>query len=674
MSTATAVAAPGTATRRDDIQGLRAVAVLMVMAYHAGLPLGGGFTGVDVFFVISGFVITSLLLRELDPTGTVSLRRFYTRRIRRLLPALAVVVVVTALVAIPVLSLQAQTLTGRTGVAASVILANVEIMNSTGGYFTPQADDNALLHTWSLSVEEQFYLLFPALLLLGWRVVGRRVGGRRGALVVTAAVMLASFALSQYLSSGRPLPGIDDPREFAFFSSPTRAWQFAVGALAALTWPSWERLRRGWPAWTSSLLVLMGAALVAVAAVAVRGTGFPGVAALVPTVGALLVILAADSARSWTARALASRPMVWVGGLSYSLYLWHWPVLVLGLALLPADTASLGLLLVVASVLPAYLSFRFVEQPIRGMSAIRGRRVLALLGVCVAVPATVSALLVLGAERSWGSAELREFEQLRTERPLGRSTGCHAAGPGGATPLGQCVFGEGGQGTVVVVGDSHADALGDSVVAAAEAAGYRAAIRTVNGCPFVADDFSVWHGFRAPERIATCVEGREQVWDDISALDPSLVVVANRSSWYIERVRGYDGESDAARGWADAVDDALDRLAELGIRALVVHTVPEHAGPLSDCAYAWGVDIECATSDRTFSDDRRALVVDGERAVVAAQPLASAWDPAQVLCDADVCWRTEGDVPLYLDAHHVTPSARLVLAEPLAEAMERVLR
>lgn len=146
---------------RADIQGLRAVAVLLVMAYHAGLPISGGFIGVDVFFVVSGFVITGLLLRELAASGRVSLGRFYARRVRRLLPALALVTSVTAILAWALLPLQRQSATGRTGVAASVFLGNVEIMRSTGGYFDAAAEGNPLLHTWSLSVEEQFYLAFP---------------------------------------------------------------------------------------------------------------------------------------------------------------------------------------------------------------------------------------------------------------------------------------------------------------------------------------------------------------------------------------------------------------------------------------------------------------------------------------------------------------------------------
>lgn len=156
--------------RRPDIQGLRAVAVGLVMLYHAGFPLRGGFIGVDVFFVVSGFVITALLMREYARTGRINFKQFYTRRVRRLLPALAVMTTATVLAGWAILPLRSQGVTASTGLAASFFLANAEIMRSTGGYFDATADENALLHTWSLAVEEQFYLVFPALLLLGWTI------------------------------------------------------------------------------------------------------------------------------------------------------------------------------------------------------------------------------------------------------------------------------------------------------------------------------------------------------------------------------------------------------------------------------------------------------------------------------------------------------------------------
>lgn len=660
--------------RRPDIQGLRAVAVLMVMAYHAGLPVYGGFTGVDVFFVISGFVITSLLVRELDASGRLDLRRFYTRRVRRLLPALALVLTVTGLVAVVVLSLEAQRLSGRTGVAASVFLANFEIMRSTGGYFAPRAEDNAFLHTWSLSVEEQFYLAFPALLLLGWVVWGRRWGPRRAAVVATAAVALGSFALSLYLSRDGALPGIEDPQEFAFYSSPTRAWQFAGGALLALLWGSWRARRDRLPRSVVAAMFLLGAGLIGVAALFVRGSGFPGVMALVPTAGAALVIATGDRADLPLASLLTLRPMVLVGDLSYSLYLWHWPVLVLGSAALLRSDVWITSLLVLASVVPAYVSYRWIEDPIRRADRLRGRRVLALVVTCVATPAVVSASLAAGASNWWGNPELQRWEQLRTETPLGRANGCHSSSQAdGDPPRGSCVFGEGQRGTVLLVGDSHADALSDSVVAAAQAAGYRVVVRTTNGCPFISD-VDDWTVLRRDDLRRACEEGAEHQWSEISSLRPDLVVIANRSPWYVDQRRDLGDREVTALEWGAAIKRTLARVDKLGAPALLVNTVPEHATGLGECVHAWGVSSRCASIERSYVDSQRDVVMAAEELAVASSSRAESWDPAEVLCDDSICVRTSGRTPIYLDKNHVNPSARVVLAPVLEQTMRRLAR
>ena len=218
--------------RRADIQGLRAVAVLLVVAFHAGLPVPGGFSGVDVFFAISGFVITGTLLRELTSAGRIDLPRFYVRRIRRLLPALALMVTSVAVLGTLASPLATQRTGALTGIAASVFAANVYLYQLPTGYFDVSATLDPLLHTWTLAVEEQFYLVFPALLILGWACTrGRSERGRRlGTAAIVAAVSVVSYVLAVKLAGGWAPGGLDSPESFGFYGSPTRAWEFGLGS------------------------------------------------------------------------------------------------------------------------------------------------------------------------------------------------------------------------------------------------------------------------------------------------------------------------------------------------------------------------------------------------------------------------------------------------------------
>jgi peptidoglycan/LPS O-acetylase OafA/YrhL len=277
--------------RRADIQGLRAVAVLLVVAFHAGLPVPGGFIGVDVFFVISGFVITELILRSLDTPGGFRFRTFYARRLKRLLPALALMVAVVLALSIVLLSpLGAQQTAAATGLGAVFFVANFVIYSLTGDYFDAPAETNPLLHTWSLSVEEQFYFIFPALMVLAWWLAHRRrSGGRRMSFILLSGLAVLSFLLCVAMSFGwSGLRAIERPAEWAFYSSLTRAWEFAVGALLAMALTSARMRTTRLP---GQALSVMGALLLIISAFAITGSStFPGFIVAVPVLGTLLVI------------------------------------------------------------------------------------------------------------------------------------------------------------------------------------------------------------------------------------------------------------------------------------------------------------------------------------------------------------------------------------------------
>jgi peptidoglycan/LPS O-acetylase OafA/YrhL len=339
---------------RPDIEGLRAVAVIAVLLYHAGLPLvQGGYIGVDVFFVISGFLITGLLLKELEQNGTLSITRFYSRRAKRLLlitlVVLATVVVFSWLLFSPV---------RMDEVSFDIIAAGLYVMNwrlaiQAADYFGAGLQASPVQHFWTLGVEEQFYLLWPILLLaVAWwcRRTGRNL---RPALAIVLALVAISSLVYSIHSTGQEAGA-------AYFSTLTRGWELALGGTLALVPASWLHLPR------PAAAALACAGLSAIVYSTVRfsdDTLFPGYAALLPTFGTAAIIAAGFSSTSaMPVRLLTLAPVRHVGRISYSWYLWHWP-LVFAAALWGKLSALEGLAVLTASYVPAVLTHRWVEKP-----------------------------------------------------------------------------------------------------------------------------------------------------------------------------------------------------------------------------------------------------------------------------------------------------------------------
>jgi peptidoglycan/LPS O-acetylase OafA/YrhL len=360
-------------TFRPDVEGLRGVAVLLVVLFHAELlGVGGGFIGVDVFFVISGFLITGLLLRERLATGRIGLTAFYARRIRRLLPAAAVLLAVTIPVVYLVLDPLSRGEALLDAAASALSVANIRFAITTGDYFAPTLAPSPFLHFWSLAVEEQFYLVWPALLLLATR------GGRPrlAAGLALTGVLVASLAASVLLT--------ETAVSWAFYSLPTRAWQLALGGLLAIGATSLGRL----PGLPLAAAGWVGLGMVLAAAFGLdAGTAYPGTAALLPTVGAAAMLLGGER-RFGPGALLSTRPLRFLGRISYSLYLWHWPLLVLPAAVAIDGTLPLAVRvsLVAAAVVVSTASCLFVEEPFR-----HGIRPLARLGLPFPPRATVTA-------------------------------------------------------------------------------------------------------------------------------------------------------------------------------------------------------------------------------------------------------------------------------------------
>lgn len=348
---------------RPGIDGMRAIAVLGVVLYHAGFGPPAGFVGVDVFFVISGFLITSLLEAELTATGRIDLAAFYARRVRRLFPALGIVLAVTVAASVIVLSYGELTSALQSAAASIVFGANVFFQYTTGDYFGPNVNHLPLLHLWSLGVEEQYYLLWPvALLLARWLPLG----GRRAVFVVFA---LASIGFSEW--------SLYHGSQAAFYAMPSRWWELSLGALVAWA-PAFGHRAGRWESWTGTLVVI--------AAMAMPTKHFPGIGALPATLGAALLLHASNvDGGAW--RVLSSRTMVLIGKVSYPFYLWHWPLLAVAAVAIPGEIpAPTRALLVLAAFLLAAATWRWLERPVHLVPMVLPRRLVgATLVTCVAL-------------------------------------------------------------------------------------------------------------------------------------------------------------------------------------------------------------------------------------------------------------------------------------------------
>ncbi|HEX3863509.1 MAG TPA: acyltransferase family protein [Stellaceae bacterium] len=429
---------------RADIDGLRAVAVLPVVAFHFGLDrvAPGGYVGVDIFFVISGFLITRIIYDDIS-AGTYSIAAFYERRIRRIFPALFVMFAACFIGSFFLYFPSEVTATGK-GIISSVFFVSNIFFYSIGSYFDDNLKANPVLHTWSLSVEEQFYVLFPILMVLLQRVARRR---QREVLAATA---LISFAASAVQVASEP--------SAAFYLVYFRAWELLIGGLVAIgLFP--ETTRR----WISEGIAALGIAAIALAVECYdSSTPFPGIAALLPCLGAAAILYAGAQQQTFVSSVLAIRPMRFFGLISYSLYLWHWPLFVFYTSVEnPGRIAKLGL--VAAAIILATASWWFVERPFRIQPYRYGRRsVLRLGGAVMAVTACVAAVLGVIDQRFWplspAAAKFVEYEHYDAEQPM-RVGSCFLTSEFNAFAdfqLDPCLRVLPDKRNVLILGDSHA--------------------------------------------------------------------------------------------------------------------------------------------------------------------------------------------------------------------------
>lgn len=638
---------------RPEVDGLRAVAVVPVVLYHAGLPgFSGGFAGVDVFFVISGYLITGLLCTELDKTGRVSVAGFLERRVRRLGPSFLLVLAATLALGFAFLSPIGGEQQGlaRSALAAVALSANVYFMAFTGGYFDAPAEAQPLLHLWSLAVEEQFYLVWPWLLWGAYAVAKRRAGpsgGRSAQLPLFLGVLVTSFVACVLLT---PVGN-----GAAFYLAPTRAWEFALGALAF--W--WLTHRPAMSLPMSRSLSVVGLMLIAGSYVALdRSMNFPGHVALWPVLGATLVLIGTAADREGpVARLLKLRVMVWVGLISYPLYLWHWPLLVVARtnSLEPTLPAVQSVLLVTLAVVLAWATWRFVEQPIRQRqwNWARQPRQLAFSaakGLAVVVCMTVS----MGVWSKWlwpnqqsNAALASAVNGLQKVRvPCGQATpytGVLVAQEGCSPATVGSTAAERNGKALLVWGDSHAAHLVPALSRLAERQSQTLHIRYMPECPPLI-------GFSPASVGITRPKGCERFNADVMAEIQALQRQGQLAGVYLNaRWAGYTRFGNDLGGASAGLSASLQALQGAGVPAHVVAPGPEFPAEVPRCVVRR--PAESCDLPRPQAEERRSKTLK-MLAARAAEFNAGLVDPFEALCSEAVCPVIVDGQLMYTDSHH----------------------
>ena len=649
---------------KPHVDGLRAVAVLLVVLYHVGVPgPQGGFIGVDVFFVISGYLITSLLFLEAQQ-GRIGLAAFYARRVRRLFPAMLVVVAATLLLGaiflLPIFS--EQTGLARSAIATSVYLSNFYFWRYTGDYFATSRDFEPLLHTWSLAVEEQFYLVWP-FLMIGLIKLGLRKNLRRDLLALLVALSGVSFVLCLWATRAKP--------EAAFYLMPFRAWQFGVGGILAILLADRGPAR----AVIGGTLSFAGLAAIIVGSAVLREQGFPGWGALLPTLGAAAVIAGGQLTPTNAAAALLSwQPARFIGLVSYSWYLWHWPLLAIARAAsvdlhdLRRD-AGIGIVSFVLAVLTYYI----VENPVRYRRPGPFKTSTGTLATGVAISlvlAGASVALALNAKHVAGTnARYAALEKARADVGPYRTT-CHLpiedAFPG-LPDQKRCVFGNPDNIGAVLWGDSHADHLSGLMAAFADEHGERGILqRSYSSCRFYGEDTLV----KSDATVKACKDFNAAVEAEIYELHKhGLTGVIISTMWNSVFRDSTDPKAAVANtspayyaAAAASIDEVVARLQAAGLRVLVVGPFQLMRNEVPQCL-ARHTELECS-AQRAAMVQQRDVSMGVLRDIAAHHgPFVRLWDPIDSLCDAERCPVARKGVVLFSDALHLTASGGATLLD-----------
>ena len=642
-----------------EIQALRAIAVVLVVLYHGGITwFSGGYIGVDVFFVISGYLITGLLVREHTSSGTINFLKFYARRIRRLFPAAAVVVAAVCVAGWYLYSpLEFKQLTS-TAITTSIYISNVWFFQLATDYLAVETHTNPLLHTWSLSVEEQFYLFWP-LLIISLTKLSRSSDATRQLVIGLAILALVSLALCVLQTkSNQPL---------AFFGTHARAWEFGIGGMLALAHTKGVTIRYV----NRNLTYLAGLLLIFVPSIVFNDTTvFPGFYAFWPVLGTALVIHSCGGGgesnfNGW----MKLKPVQYVGDISYSLYLWHWPVTIFAYPLVE----KIGLIwtpsYLVISLALAALSYHFVENPVRFSSLLTSKPAnsyyfglgvsgLILCSIMIGRLATVSEL----EDKSQVS-----YRNARIDIPIIYDDGCHLNQID--TSISEhCIYGRSDSNrSIVLFGDSHAANWFPALEKLASDQGYSLYSITKSSCPSL---FFEPFNQLLKRQYTECSIWRENALEFIADIRPDLVIFGNSDRYFMQDNGNVDLKNltSALARTRDWIDDSS------GISFVVMRDIPRmNFDPLNCLSRAAWKRQESATTCKFFGTDQASTEIFGYfEAEFEGAGRVMLLDMNRNICPAEgSCLLERGELIVFRDTNHITASFSEHLSPILLKELQK---
>lgn len=626
---------------RPDIQALRALAIFVVVGYHVGVPgLTGGYVGVDVFFVVSGYLITHLVSGSLS-RGNFSLTNFYARRVRRLLPAASLVTLTTLGVAYLLLSPLETERYGTTAQSVALYFSNVEFARDATDYLAAEGGDNPFLHTWSLAVEEQFYLVWPIALLVASASAGRRFLGRRSGEILLIGIFTVSFVLCVELTASR--------EPLAFFLTPARGWEFAAGGLLSMLHTSHRPSRP-----SGEISTLLGVCLIALATLALdSATQFPGYAALIPVAGTLAVLHGGAGGRQHRlSPALRLAPVQRLGDASYSWYLWHWPALVIALAIEPELSWPALTLIAGVALVASLLTLVLLENPLRHSNYLRKRDGIVLGGGLVTTAAVFAAALSLThlSSRQLDEPGQQVLQTAISTKPGHERDGCNA-GFFASAPMTPCAYGsKSSRRSLMLIGDSHAGQIFPALNPLARHMERRLIVRTKSNCLPVDVSFSLE---RLGREYFECETWRDEVLSEILEIQPDLVILAFSHGQVHEQPNGFGITTEELLLGAHQTVELLDGAS---IPHLVLQDTPRPNTHVPECLSRRLANSPIAQSCR--------FEVDAGLNEPARQAVRTAWkdstwgqsaDLTRSICPVDPCpVVTPSGFPVYRDTNHLS--------------------